>query len=117
MITTEKIKNLKPCANRLKNYLNYYENKTFTYQEFISLDEISFEDKVWVLLRLMNLKDLVSLSQDTTQNAVQCVQNADQDAYQDAALYAQTVAHYAARCASQVVGRDFVLNLILKFLK
>ena len=143
MITTGIIKNLKPCPDRLENYLNHYENKTFTYAQFISLDEISFEDKMWVLLRLMSLENVVSFSQDADQCADQCADQDAKDAYQDVARYAQYVARCAvqdvARCADQdadqeaaryaqdagryaqdavqCAAQDFVLNLTLKYLK
>ena len=105
MITTGIIKNLKPCASRFENYLNYYENRVFTYVQFISLDEISFEDKVWILTRLMTLENMILFSQDAARYAVQ---DADQDAAKSADQYAaaqcaqeaaQNAAQYAARCA------------------
>jgi len=141
MITAEVIKNIKPSNDRLESYLNQYKNETFTYEEFIDLNEISFEDKMWILLRLMSLKNIVLFSQNVAQ---ECARYADQDAaryaqyaarcaqetvqdearyvYQDDARYAaqddaRYIAKSAAQYASHVVSRYFILNLTLNHLK
>ena len=140
MITTGIIKNLKPCTSRFENYLNHYKNVNFTYAQFIGLDKISFEDKMWVLTRLMSLENAVLFAQDAAQDAAQyAAKSANQDAAQDAARfaaqYAQDAAQDAAKSAalradqdatqyvqyavqytSQVLSRYFVLGLILKYL-
>jgi len=110
MITTEIIKNLNPCKNRLENYLNHYRDVTFTYGEFISLNKISFEDKIWVLSKLMSLENLVLFSQNAIQYSTRY---ADQYTAKSAA---QEAAQNAARYASQVESRYFILNLTLNYL-
>jgi len=110
MITTGIIKNLKPCKERFKNYLNHYKNVTFTYAQFMSLDKISFEDKTWVLIRCMTLENMILFAQDIaqcTQYAAQCAQEVAQNVVQcadqeDATQYAQ-YAQYAAQCAQEAV--------------
>ena len=51
-ISTKKIKDLGPCEDRLGNYMTYYENFDGSLEDFIMLEELSYEDKVWVFVRL-----------------------------------------------------------------
>jgi len=172
VITTEIIKNLKPCKERFENFLTHYEDETFSYQDFISLKKITFGDKLWVLVRCMTLENAVLFAQeaahcaksaDQDQDDDRYAKSADQDPYaeyadqdpyrvasrladcahiaarcaaydaarcaHDAARYTQDAqyvqcahdtARYsqdAAKCVSEVVGRDFILNLTFKYLK
>ena len=137
MITTEMIKNLRPCEKRFNNYLYYYgENKTFTYAEFISLKKISFSDKIWVLTYLMTLENLVLFAKEIAYRTQETTQCADQQkatrrlvAQKGVTLYAQYAAkpgvedfvRYAtrnvARYGARYGARHLVLNLTLKYLK
>ncbi len=54
IITTETIKNFKPCKDRLYNYLGHYSDREFTLEEFLGLTKITHTDKMWVSVRLMN---------------------------------------------------------------
>lgn len=53
------IKSLDPCFLRFDNYLRYYEKFNGSYVEFIKLKRITFADKFWVLVRILNKKELV----------------------------------------------------------
>jgi hypothetical protein len=53
MITLETIKALKPCKDRLDNYVKHYSEKSFTHGQFMGLKNITQEDKIWVALRLI----------------------------------------------------------------
>jgi len=50
-ITKEFLKELRPCGNRWKNYLENYRDWSGTLSEFLCLDKISTEDKLWVFTR------------------------------------------------------------------
>ena len=52
-ITTELIKSFKPCADRFNNFKSNYPNYNNKLEDFLSLDKISFNDKIWVSVRLM----------------------------------------------------------------
>ena len=51
-ISTAIIKELKPCKDRLENYLKHYQDFDGTLEDFILLDKITYNDKVWVFNRL-----------------------------------------------------------------
>jgi hypothetical protein len=53
MITLETIKALKPCKDRLDNYVKHYSERSFTHGQFMGLKNITPEDKIWVALRLI----------------------------------------------------------------
>lgn len=52
-ITTENVASLNPCASRLQNFKDHYPNFSGSVQDFLSLDNITYSDKVWVCVRLM----------------------------------------------------------------
>ena len=51
-ISTKIIKELNPCCERFDNYLEYYGNFEGNLNEFLALDKISYDDKVWVFTRI-----------------------------------------------------------------
>lgn len=51
MINLKFIKKLKPCQDRLDNYLKFYSDKEFTPRQFMGLKNITQEDKLWVAFR------------------------------------------------------------------
>ena len=53
IINKEVIKLLNPCANRYENYLENYSEFNGNQDDFFELTEISHNDKLWVILRLM----------------------------------------------------------------
>ena len=52
LITTEKIKALKPCRYRFDNFETNYPNYSGSLIEFLALENITYSDKVWVFVRL-----------------------------------------------------------------
>ncbi len=52
-ITNELIKSFNPCTDRYDNYLKFYANKTHSLDQFMDLEDISHDDKLWVCFRLM----------------------------------------------------------------
>lgn len=51
IITTEYIKSLNPCPNRLDNYLKHYPSFEGHLTSFLDLENITYADKVWVFFR------------------------------------------------------------------
>jgi hypothetical protein len=47
-ITNEYIASLFPCKNRHDNYLHHYRNTDFSVVEFLQLENITYDDKIWV---------------------------------------------------------------------
>ena len=52
-IDTDMIRKLNPCKSRWQNYLSYYRDFSGTFEDFLSLENISDSDKVWVGVRLL----------------------------------------------------------------
>ena len=60
MINLEYIKELKPCKNRLANYIEHYRSFTGGLSEFLDLDKITHKDKLWVYFRSIP-KEIIGL--------------------------------------------------------
>jgi len=52
-ITDDIIKALKPCKNRYENFTLNYPNFSGDAAEFLNLENITYEDKLWVMTRLL----------------------------------------------------------------
>ena len=52
-VSSQIIKSLQPCSGRFDNYLKHYSDFDGQIEDFISLDKITYSDKVWVSIRLM----------------------------------------------------------------
>ena len=52
IINAEKISKLNPCESRFNNYLRYYKDFEGSLEEFLALDKIAYNDKVWIFTRL-----------------------------------------------------------------
>jgi hypothetical protein len=59
MITNDTIIALKPCKDRLANYLLHYSNVTLTHDQFLDSTLITYSDKVWVYERILTKPQLV----------------------------------------------------------
>jgi hypothetical protein len=121
MITLETIKALKPCKDRLDNYVKHYSEKSFTHGQFMGLKNITPEDKIWVALRLIPQAKLRFAAADIAESvldiyeakypndnrprlAIEAARNGSADAARAAAAHA-AAAHaaadaYAARAAA-----------------
>lgn len=53
-ITLEEILKFNPCKDRIDNFTRHYPNYSGSVREFLSLDNITYADKVWVCARLMS---------------------------------------------------------------
>ncbi len=53
-INTEMILDLEPCSDRKENYLEFYKDFEGSLEDFFKLEKISFHDKIWVSLRLVD---------------------------------------------------------------
>ena len=58
-INKDVLKELKPCIERYKNYLEHYAEFDGTFAEFLDLPLISYEDKIWVAKEMLSSKQLV----------------------------------------------------------
>jgi hypothetical protein len=61
-INKEIIEAMRPCSNRFENYLKYYQDFDSTLEKFLNLENITFNDKMWVTMRLLSHKQLVEIS-------------------------------------------------------
>jgi hypothetical protein len=61
-ITTEIISKLNPCKDRFDNFKTHYPNFNSDLVEFIKLEEISYNDKIWVITRLFSVEQNRSLA-------------------------------------------------------
>ena len=53
LITQEVISKFSPCKNRFDNFISNYPDFNGELKEFLSLDKITYSDKMWVSFRLM----------------------------------------------------------------
>ena len=61
-VNNKTIKDLKPCAERYKNWLEHYQYWSGSFADFLDLDKISYEDKVWVSKKLLSIDELTKWS-------------------------------------------------------
>lgn len=54
IINKEFLKNFKPCDDRWKNFLKYYTDFNGSFDEFVDLENCSYEDKIWVAKNVLN---------------------------------------------------------------
>jgi len=88
-ITTQIIKDLKPCEDRLDNFIEHYPDFKGDHEDFLLLDKITHKDKLWVTLRLMDRIDVEVF-------AIDCVVDATTAYAVAAAEYTYAVYNYAA---------------------
>lgn len=53
------IKELEPCNDRFSNYIKSYSDFDGSLKEFLALTEISYDDKMWVFIRLASSKQII----------------------------------------------------------
>jgi len=61
-INKEFLKSLNPCADRYENYLEHNASFDGSISDFLELDTISYEDKVWVAVRVLTSNQVVNWS-------------------------------------------------------
>ncbi len=96
-INTKLIETLKPCKDRLDNWLVNYNVEDYSLREFLALPEITHSDKLWVILRLIDDDTRVVFALDC---AFAAYDYADDYADDYAADYAANAAYYAATSAA-----------------
>ena len=103
-IDTKTIQTLNPCKDRFDNWLEHYDNKTYTVKQFFALDNITHSDKLWVVLRLVSNETKVIFALDCAFDAAAAYAYAA-DAYADAdAADADAAAYVAAAAAAYVAA-------------
>jgi len=69
-ITFSAVKKLNPCSERLENALKHYNGKSFTIKEFLSLERLYHDDKVWVAVRMMPNKNIRFVACETAKSVL-----------------------------------------------
>ena len=54
-ITIDKIKEFNPCQSGLDNLINYYPKFNYTMVEFLQLEHIPYDDKIWLVTKLVDV--------------------------------------------------------------
>jgi hypothetical protein len=54
-ISKQMIADLKPCKSRFDNFVVNYPDFMGTHSDFLSLENITYDDKIWVMTRLMTM--------------------------------------------------------------
>ena len=107
-INTELIASLKPCSHRFDNWRIHYDNFNGTIIDFLELENITAEDKIWVSVRVLP-RELVevfaidcafSASASATASAASAAADTASATASAASAAADTAAAYAASAAS-----------------
>ena len=61
-ITIGMIEKLNPCESRFDNFKNHYPSYEGDFRDFLALENITYNDKVWVASRILNRNQLVHWS-------------------------------------------------------
>jgi len=101
-ITTQIIKDLNPCEDRLDNFMEHYPDFDGDHEDFLLLDKITHNDKIWVILRLMERIDIEVFAIDcvVSASAAAAAAAASAAAAAAAAAYAAAASAYAAAAAA-----------------
>lgn len=123
IITKQQILNLNPCEERKDNFLHHYGYlDSFKLRDFVSLDNITYYDKVWVITKLMSHRQCVAFSlacarsvqhnirkehQEIIENSLKVVENWLQgNSTQDEIKAAESAAWSAASAAESAWSAD-----------
>ena len=69
-INLEYIKTFKPCQDGLDNYTKYHKEFEGSMTEFLSLEHIPYEDKVWLVVKVIDYKILQKWSVDCAESVL-----------------------------------------------
>ncbi len=114
MINLEYVKSLNPCADRLKNAEEHYKDLEISLHDFLDLNKITHQDKLWIYFRsipqeligkvaadlaeeVLHLYESVYPNDHRPRNAILAARNSGRNAADAAAAY--TYASYAAYAA------------------
>jgi hypothetical protein len=121
-INTERIAALKPCAKRFENFKREYPDFDGDILEFLSLEKITSNDKIWVAIRVLPREILEVFAIDCAFSASEyAVANYDAAEYAtayatnciaaDAVDYAAAAANYAANyTAAAAAAADHAIH-------
>jgi hypothetical protein len=59
VIDNKYIASLNPCDSRHNNYLTHYKNTSFSIVEFLKLEHITYDDKIWVWKRFAQKEEII----------------------------------------------------------
>ena len=127
-ITEAIIEKLNPCKSRFNNFKENYKNFDGDIKEFLALDKITYDDKIWVWVRLAPKSQLIKWAglcansvlhifeseypndlrpRKAIESALKVNKSVDAAAYSaDAAYAAATDAYAAARDAAYAAATD-----------
>jgi hypothetical protein len=110
-INTAKIQKLRPCRDRFENWLLYYKNFNGSVKQFLELDKITAQDKIWVAVRVLPrfLVEVFTIDCALSAYAADAAYDAYAAAYTaaaDAADYASYAASYTASYAASYTAYD-----------
>ena len=138
IINKEYIKSLNPCESGYKNYLKHHSDFSGNVLDFLKLDNISYSDKIWVIIRL-DLDDMVykrwslacassQLSNTTDIRVGECLEVVERylngninknelfapmSAAESAAMSARSAAESAARSAARSTQEEVNILLLI----
>jgi hypothetical protein len=69
-ITNEYIASLGPCKDRYENYLLHYKDTDLSISEFLQLDNITYEDKIWVWKKFATKNEAVKFGLKCAQSVL-----------------------------------------------
>ena len=75
LMTSDKIKNLNPCNDRWENFNANYPNFNGTLEEFLNLDLITYNDKLWVSIGLMTKQQSIKFSLKCIESVLHIYEN------------------------------------------
>ena len=75
-VSVEIIKKMSPCQDRFEgNFLLHYPNYDSSLENFLSLDKISYNDKIWVCKKLLNRNQLTHFGILSAQSVLSIYEN------------------------------------------
>lgn len=69
------IARLRPCEDRFNNFKREYPKFSGTPEQFLSLENITVEDKIWVLIRLITMRSAVLFAYECAKSIEHLVQD------------------------------------------
>ena len=75
-INVQTLRAMSPCKSRFEeNFLVHYPEFNGTWSEFLELDEISYEDRMWVAQRVLNRNQLIHFAVLCAQSVLSIYEN------------------------------------------
>jgi hypothetical protein len=105
-LTVETIKALNPCKSRLDNFTQHYPAFKGDLIDFLSLEQITPQDKVWVAVKIVPRQILEVFAIDCAFSAQKYSDADAADAAADAAAYAAEATADAAAEAAAYAAAD-----------